>query len=87
MNLKLPLCEPANWYDIYIYSMYGTPFSIKLIPVVFEVGMLRAITNFPPIRETVKTILLEQDSPYHKKDDGLFSYPPAPTSKDGVLVS
>ena len=33
-----------------------------------------------------KTILLEQDPPYHKKDGGLFLYPPSPTSKDGGLV-
>ena len=38
------------------------------------------------IRETVKTILLEQDPPYHKNDGGLFLYPPTPTSKDGVLA-
>ena len=35
---------------------------------------------------TVKTILLEQDPPYHRKDGGLFLYSPSPTSKDGVLV-
>ena len=29
-------------------------------------------------RETVKTILLEQDPPYHKKDSGLFLYSPTP---------
>ena len=34
----------------------------------------------------MKTILLEQDPPYNKKDGGLFLYPSSPTSKDGVLV-
>ena len=38
-------------------------------------------------RETVQTILLEQDPPYRKRDDGLLPYPPSPTSKDGVLVA
>ena len=37
-------------------------------------------------RETVKTILLEQDPPYHKKEGGRYLYPTSPTSKDGVLV-
>ena len=37
--------------------------------------------------ETAKTILLERDPPYHKKDGGLFLYrPPFPTSKYVVLV-
>ena len=38
------------------------------------------------LRETIKTILLEQDPPYHEKDGGLFLYPPSVTSKDGALV-
>ena len=37
--------------------------------------------------ETDKTILLEQDPPYHKNDGGLFLYLPSPTSEDGVLVA
>ena len=39
------------------------------------------------LKETVKTIVLEQDPLYHKKDGGLFQYPPSPTTKDGVLVA
>ena len=38
------------------------------------------------LRERVKTILLEQEPPYHKKDGGLCLYPPPSTYKDGVLV-
>ena len=39
------------------------------------------------LRETVKTILLEHHPPYHKKDGGLFLYPPSSTSKDRVVVA
>ena len=47
----------------------------------------RQVGNVAAVREAAKTILLEQDPPYHKKDGGLFPYPPSHTSTDGVLVA
>ena len=45
----------------------------------------RPVGNVAAVREAAKTILLEQDPPYHKKDSGLFPHPPSPTSKRWCL--
>ena len=38
-------------------------------------------------KDLVKTTLLEQDPPNHKKVGGVCLHPPCLTSKDGVLVA
>ena len=50
-----------------------------------DIRDLRYSMSHRKCEETVKTILLEQDPPYHEKDCGHFLS--SPTSKDGVLVA
>ena len=81
----------AKWYvlwtlirnQLHFLSVYFWTFTINwhYIFLQFYSGFL----NKNKFRETVKTILLEQDPPYHKKGGGLFLYPSSPTSRDGVL--
>ena len=42
--------------------------------------------NMNKVIETVKTILLDQDPPYHKKDADLFLYPPYHKNDGGLFL-